>query len=100
MIDEKEIAENEAAPVAEVPEQTDAASSHTEDIKAEHSLSKFAREVKVEMKRTNWPTKNELTKMTFVIIATIAAVAVFLYVADQVAQALMAALLQTPPVSR
>jgi preprotein translocase subunit SecE len=97
MVDEKEIAENEeAAVVAEVPEQTDAASSPDVDVKAEHSLSKFAREVKVEMKRTNWPTKNELTKMTFVIIATIAAVALYLFLTDLAAQEVMKVLLQTP----
>jgi preprotein translocase subunit SecE len=96
MIDEKEIAEKEAATVAEIPEQTETASAPEADIKAEHSIGKFAREVKVEMKRTNWPTKNELTKMTFVIIATIAAVAIFLFVADKAAQYLMEALLQTP----
>ncbi|MEI6519866.1 MAG: preprotein translocase subunit SecE [bacterium] len=99
MVDEKEIAENEeAAVVAEVPEQTDAASSSQDaDVKAEHSLSKFAREVKVEMKRTNWPTKNELTKMTFVIMATIAAVALYLFLTDLAAQEVMKVLLQTTP---
>ena len=98
MLDEKQIAENEeAAVVAEVPEQTDAASSQDADVKAEHSFSKFAREVKVEMKRTNWPSKNELTKMTFVILATIAAVALYLFLTDLAAQEVMKVLLQTTP---
>ncbi len=50
-----------------------------------HSLSRFLREITIELKKTNWPTGNELIKYTVVVMTTIVTVAVFLYVADLIA---------------
>jgi len=46
------------------------------------SIKRFFREVMIELKKTIWPTKNELTKYTVVVLATIVAVAAFLSLAD------------------
>ena len=48
-------------------------------------LIHFIREVMVELKKTRWPTRNDLTKFTIVVITTIVVVAIFLFVADWVA---------------
>ena len=49
------------------------------------SLTRFLREIKIELKKTSWPTGNELIKYTVVVMMTIISVAVFLFVADLVA---------------
>ncbi len=41
-------------------------------------LVSFLKEVKLEMKKVNWPTKKETIKYTLIIIAVSIAVAVFL----------------------
>ncbi len=38
----------------------------------------FLKEVKVELKKVNWPTKNETIKYTLIIIGVSLAVAIFL----------------------
>jgi len=50
--------------------------------RAPSALTRFLREVLVELKKTTWPTMNELVKFTVVVIVTIVVVAVFLAVAD------------------
>ena len=49
------------------------------------SLTRFFREIRIELKKTSWPTGNELVKYTVVVMTTIVTVALFLYVADLVA---------------
>ena len=49
------------------------------------AMKRFFREVQIELKKTNWPTKNELTKYTIVVMVTIISVAVFLSIADWLA---------------
>lgn len=50
------------------------------------NLVRFISEVRVELKKTNWPTRNELTKYVVVVVATIFAVAVYLFLLDQAGQ--------------
>lgn len=50
------------------------------------SLTRFLREVIIELKKTNWPTRNELTKYVVVVVATIFVVAVYLYLLDKAGQ--------------
>ena len=38
----------------------------------------FLKEVRIEMKKVNWPTKEETTKFTLIVIGVSAAVALFL----------------------
>ena len=47
-----------------------------------HGIVHFLREVQVELKKTSWPTQNELTKFTIVVMVTIVVVAVYLFVSD------------------
>jgi preprotein translocase subunit SecE len=46
----------------------------------------FFRELWVELKKTNWPSRDELIKFVFVILVTIVVVAVFLGVMDYIAR--------------
>ena len=47
-------------------------------------IKKFFQEVKTEMKKVNWPTKDETVKYTLVVIGATAAVAVYLGALDAV----------------
>jgi preprotein translocase SecE subunit len=49
----------------------------------------FFRELWVELKKTNWPSRNELIKFVFVVMVTIIVVAIALGVMDYVARILM-----------
>lgn len=46
------------------------------------NFQRFLREVQIELKKTNWPTRNELTKFTIVVMVTIVAVSAYLFVSD------------------
>jgi len=48
----------------------------------------FLRDVKKELERTVWPTRDELIKFTVVVMLTIVIVAVYLYISDQIAGAI------------
>jgi len=41
--------------------------------------------VMVELKKTDWPSKNELTKSSVVVIVTMASVALYLFISDTIA---------------
>ena len=43
---------------------------------------RYLYEIWYELKKTNWPTRNELIKSVTIVIITIAAVAAFLWLAD------------------
>ncbi len=45
----------------------------------------YLSEIWYELKKTNWPTRNELIKSVMIVIVTIVAVAIFLWLADKVA---------------
>jgi len=47
-------------------------------------IQNYFRETVQEMKRVTWPTWAELKEQTFVVIVTVAAVTVFIFVVDQV----------------
>ena len=49
-----------------------------------HTIVHFLREVQVELKKTSWPTRDELTKFTIVVMVTIVIVSLFLFVSDLV----------------
>lgn len=46
------------------------------------SVGKFLRSVAIEMKRVSWPTKKELIRYTWVVLGTVAFMAVFFAVVD------------------
>lgn len=58
-------------------------------IKPPGRLKRFLREVMTELKKTNWPSRDELTKFTVVVMVTIIVVAVLLFVYDTVAAHVM-----------
>ena len=64
-----------------------------------HRLTHFLREVQVELKKTSWPTRNELTKFTIVVIVTIVVVSIYLFIVDLVFGQIAGQLfhLQAPP---
>jgi len=49
-----------------------------------HVLTHFLKEVEVELRKTTWPTRNELTKFTIVVMVTIVVVSIYLGLLDQV----------------
>jgi len=49
-----------------------------------HVLTHFFKEVEVELRKTSWPTRNELTKFTIVVMVTIVVVSLYLFVSDWV----------------
>jgi preprotein translocase subunit SecE len=53
-------------------------------------IKRYLREVMAELKKTNWPSRDELTKSTVVIVLTIVVVAVFLWACDSVVAKIMA----------
>jgi preprotein translocase subunit SecE len=53
-----------------------------------HKVVRFLREVRTELKKTSWPSRNELAKYTAVVMITIVAVAVYLSLADAVVGAI------------
>jgi len=45
-------------------------------------ITTFLKEVRLEMKKVNWPTRQETTKYTLIVVGISAAVAVFLGAID------------------
>lgn len=45
-------------------------------------VAKFFRQVKAELKKVNWPNRDELSKNTVVVVVTILAMIVFIGVVD------------------
>jgi preprotein translocase subunit SecE len=46
------------------------------------NIGKFFQDVGREMKRVSWPTRKELTRYTWVVLGTVAFIAVFFFVVD------------------
>jgi preprotein translocase subunit SecE len=66
------------------------------DARKTWALPRFLREVRAELKKTDWPSRDELTKAVIVIAITILVVAFFLLVADTVAAQLSGWLFKAP----
>jgi len=49
-----------------------------------HLITHFLKEVEVELRKTSWPSQNELTKFTIVVMVTIVAVSIYLFACDRV----------------
>jgi len=49
-----------------------------------HLITHFLKEVEIELRKTTWPTRDELTKFTIVVMVTIIVVSVYLALNDQV----------------
>ena len=45
-------------------------------------IAKFFRQVKAELKKVNWPNRDELSKNTVVVVVTIVAMIIFIGVVD------------------
>jgi len=45
-------------------------------------VRQFIREVKVEMKKVSWPTRDELTGSTTVVFVTVAVISIYIFVVD------------------
>ena len=71
-------------------------------VRKPNPLMRFLREVQVELKKTSWPTRDELTKFTVVVMLTIVVVALFLSLSDSIAQVIAAKMfgVSTPGVPR
>jgi preprotein translocase subunit SecE len=48
------------------------------------TIAHFLKEVEVELRKTTWPTRNELTKFTIVVMITVIVVSLYLALNDQV----------------
>lgn len=55
---------------------------------------KFFREVRSELKKVTWPTKNELTTYTLVVIISVVIVSGFLWISDNIFYRLLSLILQ------
>lgn len=51
-------------------------------VKRPSPVARFLREVQIELVKTSWPSRDELTKFTAVVMITIVAVALYLAIAD------------------
>jgi|GEM_PF-263491 len=49
-----------------------------------HLITHFLKEVEIELRKTTWPTRDELTKFTIVVMITIIVVSVYLGLNDRV----------------
>jgi len=49
-----------------------------------NKITHFLREVLVELKKTTWPSRDELTKFTVVVMVTILVVSIYLFAADSI----------------
>lgn len=68
-------------------------------VKPPHPIVRFLREVQAELRKTTWPTRNELTKATVVVVLTIVIVAICLFVYDVAFSHFMQAVHITNPSS-
>ena len=71
----------DATPVT--PQKPDASSANI-FVRFWQAITHFLHEVTVELKKTNWPTRNELTKFVIVVMFTIVIVSIFLFISDTV----------------
>lgn len=55
---------------------------------------KFFREVRSELKKVTWPTKNELTTYTLVVMISVVIVSGFLWISDNVFYRLLSLILR------
>lgn len=56
-------------------------------------FSRFLREMKSELKKVSWPTRNQTFKNTLVVIACVLIVGIFVWVFDAIASGLINALI-------
>jgi len=63
---------------------------------------RYLYEIWYELKKTNWPTRNELIKSVMIVVVTIVAVAIYLWIADKVflAGANLIGIAPKPPVGK
>ena len=52
-------------------------------------ISKFLREVKVELKKVSWPSRREISGSTGVVVVTVIIVAIYLGILDSILQQIM-----------
>ena len=50
-------------------------------------IREFAKDVRVEIERVSWPTREELRDSTMVVIATVILVAIFIGIVDRILNA-------------
>lgn len=55
-----------------------------EEAMAKFSPVEYVRQVKVEMQKVTWPSRDELTSSTLAVFVMVVIAAIFLFVADQV----------------
>ncbi|GAQ25012.1 MULTISPECIES: preprotein translocase subunit SecE [Tepidanaerobacter] len=55
---------------------------------------KFFREVRSELKKVTWPTKNELTTYTLVVMISVVIVSGFLWISDNIFYRLLSLILR------
>lgn len=50
--------------------------------KSGNKIAKFFKEVKSEMKKVVWPSKNQVVKSTFIVIAAVVVIGILIWVLD------------------
>lgn len=52
-------------------------------------IGKFLQEVRVELKKVNWPTKREFSVFTGIVLSAVVVIAIFFWVLDSVFLAIL-----------
>jgi len=52
-------------------------------------ITKFLHEVRVELKKVNWPTKREFSVFTGIVLSAVVVIAIFFWVLDSVFLAIL-----------
>ena len=74
------MAKQEKAQKAPAPARR--AAPPAQEKKKRTSLRTFMREVRVEMKKVQWPTRKETVSYTIVVLVTVATMTIFVYLLD------------------
>ncbi len=63
------------------------------EIRKENRVTQYLRETRAELRKVVWPTREEATNLTTIVIVTIAVMAAFFGIVDQLFSALVRVLL-------
>jgi preprotein translocase subunit SecE len=63
--------------------------SHVADEKKQNAISRYFRESTGELKKVSWPTRSEARQLTYIVIAVIVVMGIYLDIADRIGEALI-----------
>jgi preprotein translocase subunit SecE len=59
------------------------------DEKKQNAISRYFRESTGELKKVSWPTRSEARQLTYIVIAVIVVMGIYLDIADRIGEALI-----------